>query len=53
MTELSTKGVTFDKQYNKFHARVYRKGKRYHVGRFQTQEEAITARQQFIKRYLA
>ena len=44
-------GTYFDKNTNLFHARVRSNGKNLHVGRYETQEDAVVARAQFIERH--
>ena len=37
-------GIYFDKNTNLYHARIYRKGRNFHIGRFKTPEEALQQR---------
>lgn len=44
--QLAIKGVYFNKQYQKYHARIYRNGKYHHLGRFNSLAEAKEAREE-------
>jgi len=40
-------GVYFDKNKQLYHARIYRKGRNFHIGRYPTIEEAISERNKY------
>lgn len=42
------KGIYWDKGYKKYHVRVYIDGKYQHVGRFDTLEQAIAAKEVYV-----
>jgi hypothetical protein len=43
------KGITYNKRDNKYLVRVTKDGKLHHVGSFPTQEEAVVARDAFMR----
>ena len=45
------KGIYFNKQYQKYHVRVTRNSRTCHVGRYNTIEEAMKAKENFLKLY--
>lgn len=45
-------GISFDKRYSTYRARMQSKGKRVYLGSFKTLEEAVKARQEYIANLL-
>lgn len=42
------RGIYFNKQYQKYHVRVSKDGRRIHIGRFKTLEEAVEAKREYL-----